>query len=232
MSKCDSGFIQRLWFLWNRIGRRWRYSGLQSFLPPAQWWQHPQFPLHGILWVFSPDKCVFNTKYVYQMELIFPFRDIKLWWCRWFLSLFILWSRRWLPEQWRVRWDVQEAVRRPEPHQLPVRAGLWQLCRPGEGQPEFPPAQFQSTSALFWAVFLGVPQENAHFSISESLIAAIELMKYNLRHQEEEGEEEGDSDSEIQQLKQKIRLRRQQIRRSRMLPSATSQRGEPPFKTC
>lgn len=57
-------------------------------------------------------------------------------------------------------------------------------------------------------------------------------MKYNLRHQEEEGEEEGDSDSEIQQLKQKIRLRRQQIRRSRMLPSATSQRGEPPFKTC
>ncbi|XP_056893202.1 run domain Beclin-1-interacting and cysteine-rich domain-containing protein isoform X2 [Takifugu flavidus] len=66
-------------------------------------------------------------------------------------------------------------------------------------------------------------KENAHFSISESLIAAIELMKYNLRHQEE-GEEEGDSDSEIQQLKQKIRLRRQQIRRSRMLPSATSQR--------
>uniref|UniRef100_H3DDP0 Rubicon autophagy regulator n=1 Tax=Tetraodon nigroviridis TaxID=99883 RepID=H3DDP0_TETNG len=61
--------------------------------------------------------------------------------------------------------------------------------------------------------------ENAHFSISESLIAAIELMKYNLQHQEEEG----DSDSEIQQLKQKIRLRRQQIRRSRMLPPATSQ---------
>lgn len=57
-------------------------------------------------------------------------------------------------------------------------------------------------------------------------------MKYNLRHQEEEGEEEGDSDSEIQQLKQKIRLRRQQIRRSRMLPSATSQRGEAPFKNC
>uniref|UniRef100_A0A3Q4B2E7 RUN domain-containing protein n=1 Tax=Mola mola TaxID=94237 RepID=A0A3Q4B2E7_MOLML len=58
-------------------------------------------------------------------------------------------------------------------------------------------------------------KENAHFSISESLIAAIELMKYNLRRQEEEGEEEGDSDCEIQQLKQKIRLRRQQIRRSR-----------------
>ncbi|KAM8888702.1 run domain Beclin-1-interacting and cysteine-rich domain-containing protein isoform 2-T2 [Synchiropus picturatus] len=61
-------------------------------------------------------------------------------------------------------------------------------------------------------------KENAHFNISESLIAAIELMKYNLRKQQEEGEEEGDSDCEIQQLKQKIRLRRQQIRRSR-LPS-------------
>ncbi|XP_059196794.1 run domain Beclin-1-interacting and cysteine-rich domain-containing protein isoform X2 [Centropristis striata] len=67
-------------------------------------------------------------------------------------------------------------------------------------------------------------KENAHFSISESLIAAIELMKYNLRRQEEEGEEEGDSDCEIQQLKQKIRLRRQQIRRSRLPPCANSQR--------
>ncbi|KAM9849010.1 run domain Beclin-1-interacting and cysteine-rich domain-containing protein [Aulostomus maculatus] len=65
-------------------------------------------------------------------------------------------------------------------------------------------------------------KENAHFSISESLIAAIELMKYNLRHQEE-GEEEGDSDCEIQQLKQKIRLRRQQIRRSRLPPCTSSQ---------
>uniref|UniRef100_A0A3B3YVC6 RUN domain-containing protein n=1 Tax=Poecilia mexicana TaxID=48701 RepID=A0A3B3YVC6_9TELE len=66
-------------------------------------------------------------------------------------------------------------------------------------------------------------KENAHFSISESLIAAIELMKYNMLRQEEDGEEEGDSDSEIQQLKQKIRLRRQQIRRSRLPPFTTSQ---------
>ncbi|XP_037830033.1 run domain Beclin-1-interacting and cysteine-rich domain-containing protein isoform X2 [Kryptolebias marmoratus] len=66
-------------------------------------------------------------------------------------------------------------------------------------------------------------KENAHFSISESLIAAIELMKYNLQCQEVEGEEEGDSDSEIQQLKQKIRLRRQQIRRSRLPPCTSSQ---------
>ncbi|KAM6963054.1 run domain Beclin-1-interacting and cysteine-rich domain-containing protein [Aplochiton taeniatus] len=67
-------------------------------------------------------------------------------------------------------------------------------------------------------------KENAHFSISESLIAAIELMKCNLRRRAEDGEEEGDdSDSEIQQLKQKIRLRRQQIRRSRLPPCTSSQ---------
>lgn len=63
-------------------------------------------------------------------------------------------------------------------------------------------------------------KENAHFSISESLIAAIELMKCKMRA--EEADEDGDSDSEIQQLKQKIRLRRQQIRRSRLqTPSST-----------
>uniref|UniRef100_A0A8C7F2N1 Rubicon autophagy regulator n=1 Tax=Oncorhynchus kisutch TaxID=8019 RepID=A0A8C7F2N1_ONCKI len=49
-------------------------------------------------------------------------------------------------------------------------------------------------------------KENAHFSISESLIAAIELMKCNLRRRREEEEDGDDSDSEIQQLKQKIRL--------------------------
>lgn len=51
-------------------------------------------------------------------------------------------------------------------------------------------------------------------------------MKYNLRRQEEEGEEEGDSDCEIQQLKQKIRLRRQQIRRSRLPPCISSQHSK------
>uniref|UniRef100_A0AAY4DUI6 RUN domain-containing protein n=1 Tax=Denticeps clupeoides TaxID=299321 RepID=A0AAY4DUI6_9TELE len=65
-------------------------------------------------------------------------------------------------------------------------------------------------------------KENAHFSISESLIAAIELMKCNMRRHVEDAEEEGDSDSEIQQLKQKIRLRRQQIRHSKLQPSTPS----------
>ncbi|XP_053566264.1 run domain Beclin-1-interacting and cysteine-rich domain-containing protein isoform X2 [Bombina bombina] len=53
-------------------------------------------------------------------------------------------------------------------------------------------------------------KENAHFSISESLIAAIELMKCNMMSQQLQ-EEEDDSDNVIRELKQKIRLRRQQI---------------------
>ncbi|KAE8603599.1 hypothetical protein XENTR_v10014382 [Xenopus tropicalis] len=57
-------------------------------------------------------------------------------------------------------------------------------------------------------------KENAHFSISESLIAAIELMKCNMISRQLQEEEE-DSDREIRELKQKIRLRRQQIRSCR-----------------
>ncbi|NWH23853.1 RUBIC protein, partial [Grus americana] len=60
-------------------------------------------------------------------------------------------------------------------------------------------------------------KENAHFSISESLIAAIELMKYNMMSRQLEEEEE-DSDKEIQELKQKIRIRRQQIRTRHQFP--------------
>uniref|UniRef100_A0AAX7VV43 RUN domain-containing protein n=1 Tax=Astatotilapia calliptera TaxID=8154 RepID=A0AAX7VV43_ASTCA len=89
--------------------------------------------------------------------------------------------------------------------------------RPSEGQ-----SLISYLSEQDFGSCADLEKENAHFSISESLIAAIELMKYNMRRQEE-GEEEGDSDNEIQQLKQKIRLRRQQIRRSRLPPSANSQ---------
>ncbi|XP_076879281.1 run domain Beclin-1-interacting and cysteine-rich domain-containing protein isoform X2 [Brachyhypopomus gauderio] len=70
-------------------------------------------------------------------------------------------------------------------------------------------------------------KENAHFSISESLIAAIELMKCNMCRRAEEAEEDEDSDSEIQQLKQKIRLRRQQIRHSRLQLPGPCQQGIP-----
>ena len=54
-------------------------------------------------------------------------------------------------------------------------------------------------------------QENAHFSISEALIAAIEQMKWNqvLRPQVE-SDHEVESDEEIQELKQRIRIRRRE----------------------
>ncbi|KAG8003745.1 Run domain Beclin-1-interacting and cysteine-rich domain-containing protein [Nibea albiflora] len=93
----------------------------------------------------------------------------------------------------------------------PVPDGMFR--KPSEGQ-----SLISYLSEQDFGSCADLEKENAHFSISESLIAAIELMKYNLRRQEEEGEEEGDSDCEIQQLKQKIRLRRQQIRRSRLPP--------------
>lgn len=86
--------------------------------------------------------------------------------------------------------------------------------RPSEGQ-----SLISYLSEQDFGSCADLEKENAHFSISESLIAAIELMKCNMLSQcleEEEGEE--DSDREIQELKQKIRLRRQQIRTKNLLP--------------
>ncbi|XP_002666415.3 run domain Beclin-1-interacting and cysteine-rich domain-containing protein isoform X2 [Danio rerio] len=89
--------------------------------------------------------------------------------------------------------------------------------RPSEGQ-----SLISYLSEQDFGSCADLEKENAHFSISESLIAAIELMKCNMRRPAEEAEEEGDSDSEIQQLKQKIRLRRLQIRRTRLKPAAAA----------
>lgn len=86
--------------------------------------------------------------------------------------------------------------------------------RPSEGQ-----SLISYLSEQDFGSCADLEKENAHFSISESLIAAIELMKCNMMSQclEEEVEEE-DSDREIQELKQKIRLRRQQIRTKNLFP--------------
>lgn len=93
--------------------------------------------------------------------------------------------------------------------------------RPSEGQ-----SLISYLSEQDFGSCADLEKENAHFSICESLIAAIELMKCNMRRPPEEAEEDGDSDSEIQQLKQKIRLRRQQIRRNRLPPpTAASHHG-------
>ncbi|XP_077343761.1 run domain Beclin-1-interacting and cysteine-rich domain-containing protein isoform X16 [Lithobates pipiens] len=78
--------------------------------------------------------------------------------------------------------------------------------RPSEGQ-----SLISYLSEQDFGSCADLEKENAHFSISESLIAAIELMKCNMMSRQLQEEEE-DSDREIRELKQKIRLRRQQIR--------------------
>ncbi|XP_006869445.1 PREDICTED: run domain Beclin-1 interacting and cysteine-rich containing protein [Chrysochloris asiatica] len=93
-------------------------------------------------------------------------------------------------------------------------SGEGMFRRPSEGQ-----SLISYLSEQDFGSCADLEKENAHFSISESLIAAIELMKCNMMNQcLEEEEEEEDSDREIQELKQKIRLRRQQIRNKTLLP--------------
>ncbi|XP_012373119.2 run domain Beclin-1-interacting and cysteine-rich domain-containing protein isoform X2 [Octodon degus] len=101
----------------------------------------------------------------------------------------------------------------PEGDQYPG-SGEGMFRRPSEGQ-----SLISYLSEQDFGSCADLEKENAHFSISESLIAAIELMKCNMMNQclEEEVEEE-DSDREIQELKQKIRLRRQQIRTKNLHP--------------
>lgn len=95
-------------------------------------------------------------------------------------------------------------------------SGEGMFRRPSEGQ-----SLISYLSEQDFGSCADLEKENAHFSISESLIAAIELMKCNMMSQclEEEEVEEEDSDREIQELKQKIRLRRQQIRTKNLLPA-------------
>ncbi|XP_068921102.1 run domain Beclin-1-interacting and cysteine-rich domain-containing protein isoform X2 [Petaurus breviceps papuanus] len=92
-------------------------------------------------------------------------------------------------------------------------SGEGMFRRPSEGQ-----SLISYLSEQDFGSCADLEKENAHFSISESLIAAIELMKCNMMNQHLE-EEEDDSDKEIQELKQKIRLRRQQIRTTNLLPA-------------
>ncbi|KFQ33490.1 Run domain Beclin-1 interacting and cysteine-rich containing protein, partial [Merops nubicus] len=86
--------------------------------------------------------------------------------------------------------------------------------RPSEGQ-----SLISYLSEQDFGSCADLEKENAHFSISESLIAAIELMKCNMMSRQLEEEEEEDSDKEIQKLKQKIRIRRQQIRTRHLFPT-------------
>ncbi|XP_038272610.1 LOW QUALITY PROTEIN: run domain Beclin-1-interacting and cysteine-rich domain-containing protein [Dermochelys coriacea] len=87
-----------------------------------------------------------------------------------------------------------------------LSSGEGMFRRPSEGQ-----SLISYLSEQDFGSCADLEKENAHFSISESLIAAIELMKCNVMNRRLEEEEE-ESDKEIQELKQKIRIRRQQIR--------------------
>ncbi|NXE86516.1 RUBIC protein, partial [Menura novaehollandiae] len=94
-----------------------------------------------------------------------------------------------------------------------LSAGEGMFRRPSEGQ-----SLISYLSEQDFGSCADLEKENAHFSISESLIAAIELMKCNMMSRQLEEEEE-DSDKEIQELKQKIRIRRQQIRTRHLFPT-------------
>ncbi|NWU46727.1 RUBIC protein, partial [Dromas ardeola] len=94
-----------------------------------------------------------------------------------------------------------------------LSSGEGMFRRPSEGQ-----SLISYLSEQDFGSCADLEKENAHFSISESLIAAIELMKCNMMSRQLEEEEE-DSDKEIQELKQKIRIRRQQIRTKHLFPT-------------
>nr|XP_056705723.1 run domain Beclin-1-interacting and cysteine-rich domain-containing protein [Euleptes europaea] len=94
-----------------------------------------------------------------------------------------------------------------------LNSGEGMFRRPSEGQ-----SLISYLSEQDFGSCADLEKENAHFSISESLIAAIELMKCNMMNRQLE-EEEDDSDKEIQELKQKIRIRRQQIRTRQLHPA-------------
>ncbi|KAL8188252.1 UNVERIFIED_CONTAM: hypothetical protein K2H54_064222 [Gekko kuhli] len=95
-----------------------------------------------------------------------------------------------------------------------LNSGEGMFRRPSEGQ-----SLISYLSEQDFGSCADLEKENAHFSISESLIAAIELMKCNMMNRQLEEEEADDSDKEIQELKQKIRIRRQQIRTRQLHPA-------------
>ncbi|XP_042313313.1 run domain Beclin-1-interacting and cysteine-rich domain-containing protein isoform X2 [Sceloporus undulatus] len=94
-----------------------------------------------------------------------------------------------------------------------LHSGEGMFRRPSEGQ-----SLISYLSEQDFGSCADLEKENAHFSICESLIGAIELMKCNMMNRQLEEEEE-DSDKEIQELKQKIRIRRQQIRTRHFHPA-------------
>ncbi|XP_062601083.1 run domain Beclin-1-interacting and cysteine-rich domain-containing protein-like isoform X2 [Saccostrea cucullata] len=101
---------------------------------------------------------------------------------------------------------------------------------PGEGtfkQPLQGQSLINYLSSQDFHTCANLDKENAHFSISEALIAAIEQMKWNhvISPKIREDVDEEDSDEEINKLKQRIRIRKQQKLRERAKFFPTSSDG-------
>ncbi|XP_071478577.1 run domain Beclin-1-interacting and cysteine-rich domain-containing protein-like [Diadema antillarum] len=84
-------------------------------------------------------------------------------------------------------------------------------------QPSQGESLFTFLSSQDFATCPEVDKENAHFCISEAIIAAVEQIKCKQLSKQSPSDHESDaSDEEIQQLKQRIRLRRSEKREQRM----------------
>lgn len=79
--------------------------------------------------------------------------------------------------------------------------------RPAEGQSL---TSFLSSAQFSRAHDAELDRENAHFSICEAMIAAIEQVKYNRLQRPLDEAADDESDEEINRLKQRIRLRRRE----------------------
>ncbi|XP_058795536.1 run domain Beclin-1-interacting and cysteine-rich domain-containing protein isoform X2 [Phymastichus coffea] len=124
---------------------------------------------------------------------------------------------------WSTEVEGQKDVRTPKKSfiedggssVLPMATGYFPQPKEGQSLTSF------LSSAQFARANAELDRENAHFSISEAMIAAIEQVKCNkqLRLADEAAEE---SDEEINSLKQRIRLRRRQRQEERRKGSAVA----------
>ncbi|GAB6024211.1 hypothetical protein CHUAL_008910 [Chamberlinius hualienensis] len=110
-------------------------------------------------------------------------------------------------------------------HNLPMSASLPNVLQPdinrSNTEEEFPPqpifrrpVEGQSLTSFLssqdFRTCADLDKENAHFSISEALIAAIEQIKCNQMLKIAEEEDQESDDEEIKHLKQRIRIRKRQ----------------------
>ncbi|RLU20784.1 hypothetical protein DMN91_007398 [Ooceraea biroi] len=114
---------------------------------------------------------------------------------------------------WSLEVEGQKDIRTPRKSFMedggssvqPMATGYFP--RPAQGQSL---TSFLSSAQFSRAHDAELDRENAHFSICEAIIAAIEQVKYNRQQRRLDEAADDESDEEINQLKQRIRLRRRQ----------------------